>query len=69
MPAMNPKNAALGAAGQDLGLGDLLQQQLSDQEEERKKKLLAQAGNQARGLGNGMNGLASQTLLGAGFNG
>lgn len=66
MPVTSAKNTPLGPAAQDLGLGDMLNQQLQDQEEERKKKLLAQAQQASRGLGNNMNGLAAQSLLGSG---
>lgn len=69
MPVTSNKNLALGPAAQDLGLGDMLQQQLADQEAERKKKALQGAMAQGKGLGNGMNGMASQSLLGAGLNG
>ena len=42
MPPPNPKNYGLNAA-QDLGIGDSLQQSLTDAEEERRKKLLQQS--------------------------
>lgn len=47
---MAAKNFQLSPAGQDLGLGDQLKQQLDAQEIERKKKLLQQAQN-VQGLG------------------
>jgi len=65
MPVPNPKNAPLNPASQDLGLGDLLQQQLKDEEEERKKKLMQQ--QQVGPLGAGMNtplGAAASSLFG-----
>ena len=59
MATMNQKNIALSPAVSDLGLGDRLRQQMSDEDEERKKKLLALSrqtfGNDAASmlLGNG----------------
>ena len=45
MATMSAKNMGLSLSGQQLGLGDMVTQQLADQEAERKKKLgqLAQA--------------------------
>lgn len=56
MPPTSGKNLALSQSGMDLGLGDMVKQQLEDQEEERKKKLLRMANPQF--------GPASMSLLG-----
>jgi hypothetical protein len=48
--SMNQKNFALSPAATDLGLGDLITQQLEDEEAERKKKAL-QAAQQPQALG------------------
>lgn len=63
MPPQNPKNFAISAAGTDLGLGDMLTQQLQDQEMERKKKLMTQA---PRNYGDSALGPAAMSLLGKG---
>lgn len=55
-----PKNYSLSPAASDLGLGDLVKQQLQDDEEERKKKLLASQRGQALGP-------ATQSLMGGMF--
>ena len=59
--ATSAKNFSLSPAGQDLGLGDMVKQQLEDQENERKKKLAQMSS--ARGTSGG----ASQSLLGQGL--
>lgn len=41
MAVPNPKNFALTGAASDLGLGDMLQQQVQDQSDELKKKRMA----------------------------
>lgn len=40
MATMNQKNFSLSPAASDLGLGDMITQQLEDEEAERKKKAL-----------------------------
>lgn len=56
MPSENQKNYALTPAGVDLGLGDLLTDQMKQQEDDRKKKLLALARSES--------GVAGFELLG-----
>jgi len=58
------KNFALTPAASDLGLGDLVKQQLEDDEEERKKKLLA-----ASKRANSPFGPATQALMSGGIGG
>lgn len=58
MPPPNTKNFGLSMSATDLGLGDLVHQQLDDVEEERKKKMLKGAAQ------NPMLSPASISLLG-----
>lgn len=44
MSGVNPKNLSLSPAAQELGMGDMVRQQLQDSLDERKKKLLASKG-------------------------
>lgn len=52
LPAGSAKNFGLSSAAQDLGLGDMLGQQLIDEQAERKKRLLKLGGNPAGQFGN-----------------
>ena len=52
MPPMNDKNVSLSASAQDLGLGQVLQQQLEDQSAEAKKKAAQQATMNKMGMSN-----------------
>ena len=58
------KNKALSPAAQDLGLGDMLKQQMDDMNDERKKKLLQ--GQQGYGLGQALSP-ATLSLFGGGL--
>ena len=63
MPMDNPKNYTLSPAAQDLGLGDLLRQQVENETEEaRKKRMLAMGLNPAGGF-------AAMSLFGGGLGG
>lgn len=62
---LSAKNLMMSPAASDLGLGDMLGQQLSDQEAERKKKLLGLNNAQTNRYGDAMlNSPASMDLLG-----
>lgn len=69
MPITSAKNASLGPAAQDLGLGDALQAQAEALIEERKKKALGMPDKQMAGLGNALQGPASAALGLGGLNG
>lgn len=60
---MSRKNLSLSPAVQDIGLGDMVKQQLDDEDEERKKKLLAMNSR------NSLFGPATQSLMGGLLNG
>ena len=62
----NPKNAGMTGSAHDLGfgLGDMLPDQLSDEEKERKRK---QDQGQLGGFGDQLFGSAAAMLLGKGF--
>lgn len=58
---ISAKNQMISAAASDLGLGDMLKQQLDDTMEERRKKLLRQA--QTTQLAHTQMGPATQSLF------
>ena len=58
MPLPNPKNYALSQSATDLGLGDMLRQQVEDQTDELKKKRVQQSPQ------NALFGAAAMNLLG-----
>jgi len=60
MPQVSQKNFPLTGAATDLGLGDMVGEQLSDEEKDRRKKLMQ---SQAMGMNQAM-GAASMSLLG-----
>ena len=57
-PMMARKQLSLAPASADLGLGDQITQQLSDQEEERKKKMMGASHKLGGSLGDAL-GLSS----------
>lgn len=59
LAGVSSKNSMLSPAASDLGLGDMVRQQLDDDEEERRKKVMrAQAGS-----GGGMFGSAAASSI------
>lgn len=58
------KNFGLSPAATDLGLGDMVRQQVEDAEVERKKKLLRDQNGTAGAYGSDILGPASLALLG-----
>ena len=62
MPPMNPKNFALSPAGTDLGLGQQLYSELTD-EEERRKKLKEGQGTDPAKFGDSVMGPAAMSLF------
>ena len=62
----NAKNFALQPAAADLGFGDAIMAQLSDQEKERKNKMLQLSkASQAGSAGNDLFGMGQKLLPGA----
>ena len=53
------------SAAADLGLGDMLTQQLQDQEEERKKKIRQRLGQSPSAFGDNTLGPATMALFGS----